>query len=123
MSVVQQHRSQILGITFTGKAKEHVLHYVKQQHDCKGIRFSVKKTGCSGFSYSIDYVVTHEPTDLVFSLEGIYQVYIDKNSYPYLKGLQVDLAKTGLQTELVFSNPNQLGQCGCGKSFTVKKIE
>jgi iron-sulfur cluster assembly protein len=57
--------------------------------------------------------------DRVFPfLEG-YDLYIEKNSYPFLKGVRIDYVKQGLSSKLVFDNPNQTGLCGCGESFTV----
>lgn len=121
MSEVMQHTSDTAsGLTLSETALRHVLASLAKQSDSKGIRFSVKKTGCSGLSYVVDYVTTPKDNDIVQILTDEYQLYIDKASYPFLKGMQIDYVKQGLNYKFVFNNPNQTGQCGCGESFTVE---
>lgn len=117
--VVQQKFEPTVGVFFSDAAREHVLAYLKKRQDSKGIRLSVKKTGCSGLSYVVDYVLAPEADDAVFPLGEDYWIYVDKKSYPFLKGIHVDYVKQGLNQKMVFTNPNQTGQCGCGESFTV----
>lgn len=119
MSVEKQYISETAqGIELTPAAMRHVLSYLEKQKS-KGIRLSVKKTGCSGLSYVIDYVNSPLEGDIVFDLTNEYMLCIEKRSYPYLKGMQVDYIQQGLNYKFVFKNPNQTGQCGCGESFTV----
>lgn len=106
------------GIELTAAARQHVLSYLDKQNS-NGIRLSVKKTGCSGLSYVVDYVENPLEDDIVVDLNDHYLLCIDKRSYPYLKGMQIDYVKQGLNYKFVFTNPNQTGQCGCGESFTV----
>lgn len=82
---------------------------------------SVKKTGCSGLSYVVDYVKEPSEGDMIASLSKDYLVCVDKTSYPFLKNMQVDYVKQGLNYKFIFNNPNQTGQCGCGESFTVSQ--
>lgn len=106
-------------VRFTEAATSHVLAYLAKKQESKGIRFSVKKTGCSGLSYVIDYVDAPSPDDIVLPLNDDYLICLDKKSYPFLRGIEVDYVKQGLNYQFVFNNPNQTGQCGCGESFTV----
>lgn len=123
MSGVVQHKAgQDAAINLTDRAKTHILAYLAQQSDTQGIRFSVKKTGCSGLSYVIDYVFAPGENDIVLPLDKHYLICIDKSSYPFLKGMNIDYAKQGLNQKFVFDNPNQTGQCGCGESFTVDEF-
>ncbi len=103
-------------------ATSRLLSYMATQGDCKAVRLSVKKTGCSGLSYVIDYVKAPFEQDIVFSLTDACLICIDKSSYPYLKGIHIDYVKQGLGHKFMFNNPNQTGQCGCGESFTVDEI-
>ena len=120
MNEVMQHASSVSpGITFSEAATRHVLSYLAKQNNSKGIRLSVKKTGCSGLSYVVDYIDAPLAEDMVLSLAQDHLICIDKASYPYLKGMHVDYVKQGLNYKFVFNNPNQTGQCGCGESFTV----
>ena len=106
-------------IRLTQAATSHVLAYLAKHDESQGIRLSVKKTGCSGLSYVVDYVHEPKPDDLVLALDTTYSIYLDKKSYPFLNGTQIDYVKQGLNYQFVFKNPNQTGQCGCGESFTV----
>lgn len=107
-------------IRLTAAATQRVLSYL-EQHQHRSLRLSVKKTGCSGLSYVLDYVDAPAPTDIIIPLIEPYSICIDKASYPYLKGMEMDYVKQGLNTKFVFTNPNQTGQCGCGESFTVSE--
>ncbi len=120
MSVVMQHISSVTPeITFSDTASSHLLSWLAKNSGHKGVRLSVKKTGCSGLSYVVDYVKDPMEGDLILPLTENYLVYIDKKSYPFFKGMHVDYVKQGLNFKFVFNNPNQTGQCGCGESFTV----
>lgn len=122
MSDVVQHTSVTdFSMQLTDAAKKHILSYLSQKQACKGVRFTVKKTGCSGLSYQIDYIDTVHAEDITAPLgvDGMYVMCLDRKAYPFLKGCVVDYVKQGLNYQFVFSNPNQTGQCGCGESFTV----
>lgn len=121
MTVVMQHavHENIPEISFTESAVNHLISYLQKNAGHAGIRLSVKKTGCSGLSYVVDYVQSPAEGDLVIPLTRDYLVCVDKASYPFLKNMTVDYVKQGLNYKFVFNNPNQTGQCGCGESFTV----
>lgn len=117
---VQYAPSSNLGIVLTLAAQQRVLSYLEAHHH-QNLRLSVKKTGCSGLSYVLDYVDAPQSDDVIFPLTTDRLVCVEKASYPFLKGLTVDYVKQGLQSKFVFQNPNQTGQCGCGESFSVEK--
>lgn len=120
MSIVLQSASNINpGITLSESAMKHLISYLDKNPEQTGVRLSVKKTGCSGFSYVVDYVTSSAEEDIVMPLSGEYKVCIDKSSYPFLKNMHIDYVKQGLNAKFIFNNPNQTGQCGCGESFTV----
>ncbi len=120
MSDVMQYSSNSTpDVQVSEAAKRRILAYMLTQGDCKVVRLLVKKTGCSGLSYVIDYVKAPLENDIVHALTDDCLICIDKASYPYLKGMQIDYVKQGVSLKFVFNNPNQTGQCGCGESFTV----
>lgn len=120
MSVeIQQASSINPNITFSESAIKHLISYLEKNPGHTGIRLSVKKTGCSGLSYVVDYVKVPAEGDMIAPLSEKYLVCVDKSSYPFLKNMQVDYIKQGLNYKFIFKNPNQTGQCGCGESFTV----
>lgn len=121
MSVTLHHAAQLSPqINLTDAATRHILSYLEQNPGHAGVRLSVKKTGCSGWSYVVDYVLTAAAEDLKMPLSDGYWLCVDKQSYPKLKNMRIDYVRQGLNYKLVFDNPNQKGACGCGESFTVE---
>jgi len=120
MSTVHYHRPDTSEpITFSESAKAHIAKQMEKKAGALGFRLCVNKAGCSGLMYNVGYVINEVPTDLVFELDRTLTVYIDINSYPFIKGTHVDLKKQGINEVLVYQNPNAKGQCGCGESFIV----
>ena len=78
----------------------------------------LKRLGCSGLAYVLEFVDAPETTDAIFEDFGV-KLFIDPKSLVYLDGTIVDYAKEGLNEGLEFRNPNVAGECGCGESFTV----
>jgi iron-sulfur cluster assembly protein len=82
------------------------------------LRVRVVPGGCSGFSYEMGFDDETEDNDQIFEVGGV-KVAIDEFSFPYIKGGTLDF-KDGLNgTGFHINNPNAVGQCGCGTSFTV----
>ena len=84
-----------------------------------GIRLSVSESsGCSGYTYEIDYVEEGKSEDLVFNFNDV-SVFIDAGSFKFLKGTKVDFTVEGVNEGIKFLNPNVKAICGCGESFEV----
>ncbi len=82
------------------------------------LRVQVKRGGCSGFSYKMDFSEEPQPTDKVFESFG-QKIAVDSQSYLYLLGMTLDY-EGGLNGKgFIFSNPNATKTCGCGSSFGV----
>jgi iron-sulfur cluster assembly protein len=107
-----------MAITLTESAAERIRGYVRNQPDAVGLRLGVKKTGCSGFAYAIDYARDAGADDTVFEERGV-RVVIDQKSLPMLEGVEVDFIRDGLNQSFKFNNPNVKDECGCGESFSV----
>lgn len=107
-----------MSIELTTAAIERVQSHLTKRGKGLGLRLGVKETGCSGFSYVIDYADESQPDDVVFEDFPI-KVFVEKTSLPYLDGVTVDFVKTNLGSQFTFNNPNSSGECGCGESFTV----
>lgn len=106
-------------LTLSESALKHVKRHLANNQMAVGLRLSVSKTGCSGLAYVVDFVEKEQASDLQIAIDDELTVYIDKKSYPYLKGSTIDYVKQGLNHKFVFNNPNQTGACGCGESFTI----
>lgn len=82
------------------------------------LRVQVKRGGCSGMSYKMDFSEEINPTDKVFEAFG-QKITTDTQSYLYLIGMTLDY-EGGLNGKgFIFSNPNATKTCGCGSSFGV----
>ncbi len=107
-----------MSISLTASAADRVRNHLANRGHGIGLRLGVKTTGCSGFSYVIDYADVPAAGDLVFEDQGI-KVFVDPASFPMLDGTQVDFVRKGLNESFQFANPNVKAECGCGESFTV----
>jgi iron-sulfur cluster assembly accessory protein len=105
-------------VELTASAIAHVKKEIKK-HQAVGLRLGVKKAGCSGYKYVVDYVHTPEKTDRIISIDDELTVYVDSESLLRLYGLKIDYVKEGLNGKIVFNNPNEKSSCGCGESFSV----
>ena len=107
-----------MAITLTDSAAERVRTYMDQRGKGIGLRLGVTKTGCSGYSYVINYADEVTDSDLVFEDKGI-TVIVDPDALGLIDGTEVDFVKNGLNEAFSFRNPNISGECGCGESFNV----
>ncbi len=107
-----------MAITLTDSAAERVRSYLKNRGSGIGLRLGVKKTGCSGFAYVINYADAVEPDDIVFENAGI-SIVVDPESLKMIDGTEVDFVKDGLNEAFKFRNPLVSSECGCGESFNV----
>lgn len=107
-----------MAITLTAPAAERVRNYLRNRGSGIGLRVGVKKTGCNGFAYVINYADEIEEADVVFEDSGI-KVVVDGKSLALIDGTEVDFIKEGLNEAFRFRNPNVTGECGCGESFSV----
>jgi iron-sulfur cluster assembly protein len=107
-----------MAISLTNSAAERVRSFLAARGHGMGLRLGVRKTGCSGFAYVINYADDSQPEDVVFENQGV-KVFVDKASLPLIDGTEVDFVKQGLNEAFKFRNPNVKGECGCGESFNV----
>ncbi len=107
-----------MAITLTDAAAQRVSSYLAKRGTGLGLRLGVKKTGCSGFAYVVDYADSVQPEDVVFEQHGV-KVLVSRENLQYLDGTQVDFVRNGLNESFQFRNPNIKDTCGCGESFNV----
>ena len=107
-----------MAISLTPAAAERIKSFIHNRGHGVGLRLGIKKTGCSGYAYVVNYADEVRETDQVFEERGV-TVIVDKDSLGYIDGTEVDFVKQGLNEAFKFRNPNVKGECGCGESFTV----
>ena len=107
-----------MAISLTENAATRVRSYLDSRGKGIGLRLGVTKTGCSGYSYVVNYADELDEADMVFEDKGV-KVVVDADALPLVDGTEVDFVKNGLNEAFSFRNPNIAGECGCGESFTI----
>jgi iron-sulfur cluster assembly protein len=107
-----------MAITLTESAANRVRDYLQRRGAGIGLRLGVKKTGCSGFAYVVNYADEVAANDVVFDDNGV-AIIVDSDSLKLIDGTEVDFVKEGLNEAFKFRNPQAAGECGCGESFNV----
>lgn len=107
-----------MAISLTESAANRVRNHIERRGSGLGLRLGVRKTGCSGFAYVINYADEISDDDVVFNDHGV-TIVVDRASLEYIDGTEVDFVKQGLSEAFRFRNPNTSGECGCGESFSI----
>jgi iron-sulfur cluster assembly protein len=107
-----------MAISLTQSAADRVRNFLRERGHGLGLRIGVKKTGCSGYAYLIDYADSIASDDVVFQDNGV-KVIVDAKSLNFIDGTEVDFVQEGMNQAFKFRNPNVKGECGCGESFNV----
>jgi iron-sulfur cluster assembly protein len=108
----------VMAISLTESAANRVREYLARRGQGMGLRLGIKISGCSGFSYVVDFADAVGPDDIVFEDQGV-KVLVDRAALPQVDGTRVDFVRQGLNESFRFENPNARAECGCGESFTV----
>ena len=106
-----------MAINLTSTAAERVRGFLEKEGGV-GLRLGVRKTGCSGWAYTVDLAREVDADDVVFEDEGV-KIVVANDDLNFLDGSEIDFVSEGLGTSFRFKNPNVAGECGCGESFTV----
>lgn len=108
-----------MSISLTDKAASRVRDYLAKNAGAVGLRLGVRKTGCSGLAYTVDFAEAVGAGDVVVETQGV-RLIVAAESLPFLQGSRIDYVREGLNEKFAFENPNATGQCGCGESFSVQ---
>ena len=109
-----------LTIEVTDKAADKLKVFAKKQglEQEFGVKVGVKGGGCSGLLYTLSIESEPGPDDKVTNQNGV-KVFIDKKSFIFLAGTELDFSDGLNGKGFVFQNPNAKKACGCGNSFSV----
>ena len=106
-------------VTMTDAAVARARHLLATRGgDAEGIKLSVKPTGCSGHSYTMDFAREIGPADEVIDAGGV-ELVVDPMAVMYLLGTRIDYKEDRLGAQFIFENPNEKSRCGCGESFSI----
>jgi iron-sulfur cluster assembly protein len=119
MATAAPTRPRPAAITLTPAAEARIAHLLATAPGpVAGVRLSTPRRGCSGLSYSIDYVAEPKATDEAIATPS-GTLFVDGASLLYLIGSVMDWQEDDFTAGFTFQNPNAKGSCGCGESFTV----
>ncbi len=105
-------------VQLTLAAAERINKQIAKRGSGIGLRVGVRKSGCSGYMYTMDYADEIGASDDVFSGHGA-KVIVERKHLAVLEGTTVDFRQEGLNQMFRFDNPRAKHACGCGESFTV----
>jgi iron-sulfur cluster assembly protein len=105
-------------VTLTPTAARQIARLMEKQGS-KGLRIGVKKGGCAGMEYTMDYVADLNPYDEVVEQDGA-RVLIAPMAQMFLIGTEIDYEVDLLTAGFKFRNPNVAEACGCGESIKFK---
>ena len=120
--VATKSRSRLTApIKLTERAAERIRELLSLKNNAIGVRIGVKRRGCNGYSYTMNYVFDGDVDsfkDEIVACHGV-KVFVDPKAVFFIVGTEMDFIETDIASEFTFTNPNSKGECGCGESFNV----
>jgi len=107
-----------MSVTVTESAANQIKKQLEKRGSGLGLKLAVKKSGCSGYAYILDYADTLKENDQVFENFGV-SVIVSQSDLEFVDGIELDYRREGINEAFKFNNPNVKGTCGCGESFSV----
>lgn len=107
-----------MSVSLTERAARQIQKQLAKRGKGIGLALGIKKSGCSGFAYALDYADQINENDLVFEKFGV-KVIVKNDDLQLIDGIELDYRREGINEAFQFNNPNVVGTCGCGESFSV----
>ena len=107
-----------MAVVMTEAAAQQVEKQLQKRGSGEGLRLAVKKSGCTGYAYVVDYADAIGDDDTVFESFGV-KLVVQREHLDFLEGTTVDFRREGISEAFRFDNPNVKANCGCGESFAV----
>ncbi|MBL3573069.1 iron-sulfur cluster assembly accessory protein [Rhodovulum sulfidophilum] len=108
-------------VSLTPAAAAEVARLMHQER-AQGLRIGVKKGGCAGMEYTMDYVAELDPMDEIVEQDGA-RVAIAPMAQMFLFGTEIDYEVSLLESGFKFRNPNVVDACGCGESIKFRDAD
>ncbi|WP_299376871.1 iron-sulfur cluster assembly accessory protein [uncultured Tateyamaria sp.] len=108
-------------VSITNRAATQISRLMEKEGH-SGLRIGVKKGGCAGMEYTMEYVDTPDPNDEVVEQDGA-RVLIAPMAQMFLFGTEIDYETSLLESGFKFNNPNVADACGCGESISFKGVD
>jgi iron-sulfur cluster assembly protein len=87
-----------------------------------GLRVGVKKGGCAGMEYTMEYAQNPTPGDEIVEDKGV-RIFVEPKAILFLLGTEMDYRADKFSSGFVFHNPNQTSACGCGESVAITPVK
>jgi iron-sulfur cluster assembly protein len=107
-----------MSVTLTETAARQIQKQLDKRGKGIGLKLAVKKSGCSGYAYVLDYADQLNDNEAVFEDFGV-KVIVSASDLQFVEGIQLDYRREGINEAFQFNNPNVKGTCGCGESFAI----
>ena len=107
-----------MSVSLTESAARQIKKQLEKRGKGIGLKLAIKKSGCSGYAYVLDYADYLEESDAVFENFGV-KVVVKESDLIIVGGIELDYRREGINEAFQFNNPNVKGACGCGESFSV----
>ncbi len=117
MASATRPRPQIMTLTAAAAARVRAIMATKP--NAIGLRIGLKKGGCAGMEYTLEWAEEAGRFDEVVEDQGA-RVLIDPMATLYVLGTEMDYKVDKLSAQFVFNNPNQTSACGCGVSVELR---
>ena len=105
-------------VTLPPAAARQIVRLMDRQAS-SGLRIGVKKGGCAGMEYTMEFAQGINPMDELVEQDGA-RVMIAPMAQMFLFGTQIDYETSLLEAGFKFNNPNVSEACGCGESIKFK---
>ena len=103
----------------TQRAADRIKAILAEKGDgASALRIGVKKGGCAGMEYTMEYAEAKAPQDELVEDKGV-RILIDPTAVLFLLGTEMDYKADRMSSGFVFNNPNQTSACGCGESVSL----
>jgi len=119
MTEVNTFSPNEVSVSMTQKAIDYARKQLASDQDAIGIVLGVKKSGCSGFKYDLQLLREKLGNEKVFQVADDVSLFVTAEALPYVNGTEIDYTTQGLNSTMVFNNPNAKDECGCGESFNI----
>jgi iron-sulfur cluster assembly protein len=107
-----------MAVTVSENAAAQIVRQLQRRGRGIGLRLGVRRAGCSGYAYVVDYAEEIADDDAVFEQRGV-KIVVKTADLAYLDGVEIDYAREGINQAFRFRNPKATASCGCGESFAV----
>lgn len=108
-----------MSVSLTENAARQIQKQLAKRGKGVGLKLGVRKSGCSGYAYALDYADLVHEDDVVFEGFGV-KVIVGADDLLLVNGIELDYRREGINAAFQFNNPNVTGTCGCGESFSVR---